>query len=172
MRRLPFDHALRLVTNEGTNAVDALTQTEAARCFDAKVCAMTTLSEDFDAYVAHLSRRNSVAMGVLVGGMIAAAILATIYAASIFYHLPGVGSVADFLPKDIRDTPFFSRIFQADNLDALHLSAVCANVSVAAALRIWYTRHEKMTALLTHALVLESEHETAIRVLLHKEMER
>jgi hypothetical protein len=133
---------------------------------------MTTLSQDFDAYVAHLSRRNSVAMAVLVGGMIAAAVLAALYLASLFYHLPGGGSVADLLPRDVRETPIFSRIFQADNLDALHLSAVCANISVAAALRIWYTRHEKMTALLTHALVLESEHETAIRVLLHKEMER
>ena len=133
---------------------------------------MSTLSQDFDAYVAHLSRRNNVAIAVLIGGMIAAAILAVIYLGSLFYHLPGVGSVADLLPNDLRDTPILNRIFQADNLDALHLSAVCANISVAAALRIWYTRHEKMTALLTHALVLESEHETAIRVLLHKEMER
>jgi hypothetical protein len=104
--------------------------------------------------------------------MIAAAVLAAIYAGSIFYHLPGVGSVAGLLPKEVSETPVLNRLFQADNLDALHLAAVCANVSVAAALRIWYTRHEKMTALLTHALVLESQHETAIRVLLHKEMER
>ena len=133
---------------------------------------MSTLSQDFDAYIAHLSRRNNAAMAVLIGGMIVAAVLAATYLVSTFYHLPGMGSVADLLPKDVRDTPIFTRIFQADNLDALHLSAVCANISVAAALRIWYTRHEKMTALLTHALVLESEHETAIRVLLHKEMER
>ena len=133
---------------------------------------MSTLSEDFDAYVAHLSRRNSVAIGVLIGGMIAATILAVIYVASIFYHVPGVGSLQGLLPEEVRQTPILSRLFQADNLDALHLSAVCANLAVAAALRIWYTRHEKMTALLTHALVLESEHEMAIRVLLQKEMER
>jgi hypothetical protein len=133
---------------------------------------MSTLSQDFDAYVAHLSRRNSVAIGVLIGGMIAAAVLCVIYVVSIFYHVPAVGSLQGLLPEEVRQTPILSRLFQADNLDALHLSAVCANISVAAALRIWYTRHEKMTALLTHALVLESEHETAIRVLLHKEMER
>ena len=133
---------------------------------------MSTLSEDFDGYVAHLSQRNSVAIGVLIGGMIAAAVLSAVYIASIFYHIPGVGSFQGLLPQVVRQTPILSRLFQADNLDALHLSAVCANISVAAALRIWYTRHEKMTALLTHALVLESEYETAIRVLLHKEMER
>lgn len=133
---------------------------------------MTSLSQDFDAYVAHLSRRNALAIGVLLAGIVGAALLAAIYCASIVYRVPGLGSLANLVPEQVRETPFLSTIFQTDNLDALHLSAVSANVAVAAALRIWYTRHEKLTALLTHALVLESEHETAIKVLLHKEMER
>jgi hypothetical protein len=132
---------------------------------------MTSLSTDFDTYAAVLLRRNRLAMTVLMTAFVLTLALALLYVLEVLGmpllpHIP--------LGEMIARTGFWSSVVapfvNLDDINALHLSALTAQVAAAASLRLWFTRQERMTTLLTHALVLEGENEAAIKVLLHKDM--
>lgn len=132
---------------------------------------MSSLSTDFDAYAAMLNRRNRLAMVVLMTATVMTGLLAVAHFMESFGWLPpvrlpldGLVSGEDLLTRAIG--PFVD----LDDINALHMSALTAQIAAAAALRLWFTRQERMTTLLTHALVLEGENEAAIKVLLHKDM--
>ena len=127
---------------------------------------MSTLSPDFDAYIKELTKRNRVSLSILVLGTLAAAAFFGIYLMGIAFDAPAklIDSLGE--PEGI---PLQSL---KEETSPLNLAVVCANLAVAAAARVWYTRQDKMTTLLTHALVLEGESETAIRLLLHKKMRK
>lgn len=132
---------------------------------------MASLSEDFDAYSDTLRRRNGTALMVLVAATVLTAVLIVAHGLEVtgLIRLPtipldgvvsGVTSVSSIL----------SPLLNLDDLNALHMSALTAQIAAWAALRLWFTRQERMTTLLTHALVLENEKDAAIKVLLHKDM--
>ena len=127
---------------------------------------MSILSPDFDAYVDVLTRRNRVSLFVLVGGMIGAVVFFFLYLAGIAFDAP-----KEFVSQLATDSDVPVK-FVEEETNPLNLAIVFANLAVAAAVRVWYTRQDKMTTLLTHALVLEGESDTAIRVLLHKKMRK
>lgn len=133
---------------------------------------MASLSEDFDAYSDVLRRRNRTALFVLMAATLLTAVLIIAHGLEVtgLVRLPTVP-----LGELVADAASWPSIFQPllnlDDLNALHLSALSAQIAVWAALRLWFTRQERMTTLLTHALVLENEKDAAIKVLLHKDMQ-
>ncbi len=132
---------------------------------------MSGLSEDFDAYVQELTKRNRFALIILI---IAASVAVALLCVSL-----GLFAFQDNIllaAIDAEEQSVMARlaklVLNSEAMNALNLANVCANLAVAAAIRIWYTRQDKMTTLLTHAMVLEGENETAIRVLLNKKLRR
>ncbi len=132
---------------------------------------MSELSEDFDAYVKELTKRNRFALGVLITGATIAMLLLCV---SLGLFALQANPVLAVIESDVQSTMarFAKMVLNSEAMNALNLANVCANLAVAAAIRIWYTRQDKMTTLLTHAMVLEGENETAIRVLLNKKLRR
>ncbi len=130
---------------------------------------MSELSPEFDEYVEELTKRNRVALRLLVGATLTAVVLL-----AVFFGM----QYLDFRFEELEQLqraelpPVVALALQNDAMNALSLANISANLAVAAAVRIWYTRQDKMTTLLTHAMVLEGENETAIRVLLNKKMRR
>jgi len=119
---------------------------------------MSELSQDFDVYKSDLKRESRRAIRFLVAATVIAFILGLLAVAMYTTNL----QLPDFADRALRGR-------WENVLNAAHLAL---NLAVAAALRIWYIRQDKMTTLLTHALVLEQENETAIRVLLNKKTHR
>jgi cytochrome bd-type quinol oxidase subunit 2 len=119
---------------------------------------MTDLSRDFDTYKSDLTRESRRAIWFLVAATLIALVLGVLAVAMYITNL----QLPDFADRALRGS-------WENMLNIAHLSL---NLAVAAALRIWYIRQDKMTTLLTHALVLEQENETAIRVLLNKKTHR
>lgn len=132
---------------------------------------MSELSEDFDAYVKELTKRNRFALGVLITGATVAMLLLCV---SLGLFALQANPVLAIIEADEQSTMarVAKLVLNSEAMNALNLANVCANLAVAAAIRIWYTRQDKMTTLLTHAMVLEGENETAIRVLLSKKLRR
>ncbi len=132
---------------------------------------MSELSEDFDAYVKELTKRNRFALGVLLAAASVAVLLLCVSLG--LFALQG-NLVLDVIETDEQSIAarLANMVLSSEAMNALNLANVCANLAVAAAIRIWYTRQDKMTTLLTHAMVLEGENETAIRVLLNKKLRR
>lgn len=56
----------------------------------------------------------------------------------------------------------------SDAGNALGMTHFCFNLVVAGIARYWYLRQDKLTSLLTEALVLEDENEIAFKLLLNK----
>lgn len=112
-----------------------------------------SLSEDFETYVLDLTARNRRMLWLMI-----AATLAAILAFAIF-----VWALV------MRDLPWpLNSLLRSDPGNALNMASLAANFAVATALRIWYLRQDKMTTLLTHAMVLDGASDTAIRVLLNR----
>ncbi len=117
----------------------------------------THLNQDFDQYVSQLTQENRNAITFLVGATALAAVFLGVFLWMI----------------SLENRPFYLNwAFRGDAGNALGVANICANLAVGAALKIWYTRQDKMTTLLTHAMVLSGEEETAIRVLLNKKLRR
>lgn len=116
---------------------------------------MKPLTEDFEAYVLELTKRNKRLLIMLMLATASAALALMVFIfATIGTDLP------DFVRIALRDNPNH----------ALSAANLAANLAVGMALRIWFTRQDKMTTLLTHAMVLDNEKEAAIRVLLNKKI--
>lgn len=132
---------------------------------------MSGLSEDFDAYVQELTKRNRFALIILI---IAASVAVALLCVSLglFAFQDNILLAAIDAEEQSAMARLAKLVLNSEAMNALNLANVCANLAVAAAIRIWYTRQDKMTTLLTHAMVLEGENETAIRVLLNKKLRR
>ncbi len=132
---------------------------------------MTSLNDDFDAYADMLRRRNGVTLAVLLSATLLTAILLIVHGLEVsgVIALPTL-PFGELIPGQATWTNIFTPFFNLDDLNALHLSALAAQIATWSALRLWFTRQERMTTLLTHALVLENEKDAAIKVLLHKDM--
>lgn len=132
---------------------------------------MSELSEDFDAYVHELTKRNRFALGVLITAAGIALVLLCV-SLGLFAFQDNIVMAAIDAEEQSITARLAKLVLNSEAMNALNLANVCANLAVAAAIRIWYTRQDKMTTLLTHAMVLEGENETAIRVLLNKKLRR
>jgi hypothetical protein len=132
---------------------------------------MASLDDDFDAYADMLRRRNGVTLAVLLSATLFTAILLLVHVLEVsrMITLP-VLPFGDLIPAQTPWANVLTPFFNLDDLNALHLSALTAQIATWSALRLWFTRQERMTTLLTHALVLEDEKDAAIKVLLHKDM--
>lgn len=116
---------------------------------------MTALSQDFEVYVLELTKRNRRMLLLLIG--------ATLLAIAAFLIF-----IWALLSQDLPGPLEF--LLRQDAGNALSAANLSANLAVGAALRIWYIRQDKMTTLLTHAMVLDGASDTAIRVLLNKKI--
>lgn len=115
------------------------------------------LSEDFETYVLDLTARNRRMLWLLMAATIGAIVAFSIFVWAML----------------MRDLPWpMSALLRSDPGNALNMASLAANFAVATALRIWYLRQDKMTTLLTHAMVLDGASDTAIRVLLNRKTKR
>jgi len=118
---------------------------------------VTPLTNDFEAYVLDLTKRNNRTLMFLMGATVLAAVSFLVFL---------LATIGIDLPQSL------NTLMRGDANHALSAANVMANVAVGAALRVWYNRQDKMTTLLTHAMVLDGEKETAIRVLLNKKINK
>lgn len=124
------------------------------------------LGADFQAYIDHNTRRRSraviylwtaVFLTMTFGGVSIALLLSTYLGYGL--KLPGI------------EIPALAGLGQLNSAEAaLNLAHFSLNLVVASIARYWYLRQDKLTALLTEALVLEEENETAIKLLLNKKV--
>lgn len=118
---------------------------------------MPPLTEDFESYVLDLTKRNRRLLVMLMATTAAAAIALLIF----------------LLAQLNVDMPYFIDVaLRGDSYHALNAANLAVNVAVGIAMRVWYLRDDKMTTLLTHAMVLDNEKEAAIRVLLSKKINK
>lgn len=120
------------------------------------------LSKDFQAYVVQNQKGRRRAILYL---WIAVFFTLTSSIACIGALLPEILGPTYNIP-DLRISALgdWGRITDPEN--ALNLASFSFNFVVASIARYWFLRQDKLTALLTEALVLEDEKETAIKVLL------
>lgn len=118
---------------------------------------MPPLTDDFETYVLELTKRNRRLLILLVAATAAAAVSLLIFVlAKLNIHLPHMLDAA----------------LRGNANNALNAANLAANLAVGIAMRVWYLRDDKMTTLLTHAMVLDDEKEAAIRVLLNKKINK
>lgn len=118
---------------------------------------MFGLQGDFDSYLDELrkARRRSVVF------------LALAIAITLFF---GVASLWFLMSNQVGEP---SGWFDFANIETtLNLAHFFFNVAVATLMRYWYLRQDKLTTLLTQAMVIEQKHTTAIRLLLKKRRSR
>ena len=122
---------------------------------------MFGLQGDFESYLTELkkARRRTVVF-------LALAVIVTLFFSITSIALLLGGTLA---------APFAapSQIMQYANVEtSVNLAHFFFNIAVASLIRYWYLRQDKLTTLLTQAMVIEREHETAIRILLKQRRSR
>ncbi len=112
---------------------------------------------DYESYLIELKRARRRSVVYLV---IALAVTLTLGSMSLVLMLrnPGIGSMPTL---------------QFVNFETiLNLAHFSLNIAVASMMRYWYLRQDKLTTLLTQAMVIEQKHDMAIRVLLKQRRSR
>ena len=124
------------------------------------------LSEDFQAYVDQNTRRRkraiiylwTAAFLTILSSIFAIAVLSTSY----WGHTAKLPEI---------EIPGLEKLGQIDSAEtALNFANFSLNFVVASIARYWFLRQDKLTTLLTEALVLENENETAIKLLLNQKV--
>ncbi|MEL7129267.1 MAG: hypothetical protein AAGK23_06950 [Pseudomonadota bacterium] len=119
---------------------------------------MEQITADFDRRILALTNKNKRTVWFLMVAIGLAMLSYAVFLLGQFGILPGsdIASPATGLLGDRAG----NALWAANNL---------ANMAAGAALRVWFIREGKMTLLLTHAMVLDNEKDTALRVLLNTE---
>ena len=124
------------------------------------------LGADFQAYIDQNTRRRNRAVIYFWGAVFLTVVFGGISVTLLSSKYLGYGVK---LPEF--EFPGLAELGQLNSAEAaLNLAHFSLNLIVASMARSWYLRQDKLTALLTEALVLEEENETAIKLLLNQKV--
>jgi len=121
---------------------------------------MQYVSYDFEKKISGLkakSRRTILFMASMAGAAVAS------YGVFALVYFGGFG-----IP--LAEAGIMSAVIGERAINALSAANGAAELAGLSALRVWSLRESKMTLLLTHAMILEDEPETAMQILLNSDL--